>query len=158
MPQLRSALTNRIVVEQAKGFLREQLDVSVDEAFSLLRRYARANGDHLTDVARQVDDGSGIPVRRCWRRWPNSAVTGVTGSATPCVGAPHGLVDQSLRDHVQLDVLGLAHLDEPVEGHLGAATRPAADDADRLIDHRSAVQRPLQLFVRSRAPASSCAL
>jgi GAF domain/ANTAR domain len=54
IPQLRSALTRRIVVEQAKGFLRAHLDVSVDEAFSLLRRYARTNGEHLTDVARQL--------------------------------------------------------------------------------------------------------
>jgi GAF domain/ANTAR domain len=54
IPQLRSALTHRIVVEQAKGFLRERLDISVDEAFSLLRRYARTHGDHLTDVARQL--------------------------------------------------------------------------------------------------------
>jgi ANTAR domain/GAF domain len=54
IPQLRSALTSRVVVEQAKGFLRARLDVSVDEAFSLLRRYARANGDHLTDVARRL--------------------------------------------------------------------------------------------------------
>jgi hypothetical protein len=54
IPQLRTALTHRIVVEQAKGFLRERLDISVDEAFSLLRRYARIHGDHLTDVARQL--------------------------------------------------------------------------------------------------------
>jgi len=54
MTQLRSALTHHIVVEQAKGFLRERLDISVDEAFSLLRRYARTHGDHLTDVARQL--------------------------------------------------------------------------------------------------------
>jgi ANTAR domain/GAF domain len=54
IPQLRSALTHRIVVEQAKGFLRARLDISVDEAFSLLRRYARTHGDHLTDVARQL--------------------------------------------------------------------------------------------------------
>ena len=54
IPQLHSALTRRIVVEQAKGFLRAYLDVSVDEAFSLLRRYARTHGDHLTDVARQL--------------------------------------------------------------------------------------------------------
>ena len=54
IPQLRAALTHRIVVEQAKGFLRERLDISVDEAFSLLRRYARIHGDHLTDVARQL--------------------------------------------------------------------------------------------------------
>jgi GAF domain-containing protein len=54
VPRLRSALTSRVVVEQAKGFLRARLDVSVDEAFSLLRRYARGNGDHLTDVARRL--------------------------------------------------------------------------------------------------------
>ena len=54
MPQLRSALTGRILVEQAKGFLRETLDVSVEQAFQLLRSYARANGEHLTDVARRL--------------------------------------------------------------------------------------------------------
>ena len=30
------------------------LDVSVEEAFHLLRTYARANGEHLTDVARRL--------------------------------------------------------------------------------------------------------
>jgi hypothetical protein len=54
IPQLRSALTHRVVVEQAKGFLRERFDISVDEAFSLLRRYARAHDAHLTEVARQL--------------------------------------------------------------------------------------------------------
>jgi transcriptional regulator with GAF, ATPase, and Fis domain len=54
MPQLRSALTGRVVVEQAKGLLREMLDVSVEEAFSLLRSYARDSGEHLTDVSRRL--------------------------------------------------------------------------------------------------------
>ena len=54
MPQLRSALAGRVVVEQAKGFLRESLDVSVEDAFRLLRTYARASGQHLTDVARRL--------------------------------------------------------------------------------------------------------
>jgi ANTAR domain/GAF domain len=54
MPQLRSALARRVVVEQAKGFLREILGVSVEEAFRMLRNYARAHGEHLTDVARQL--------------------------------------------------------------------------------------------------------
>jgi GAF domain-containing protein len=54
MPQLRSALTSRILVEQAKGFLRETLDVSVEQAFQLLRSYARTNGEHLTEVARRL--------------------------------------------------------------------------------------------------------
>ena len=54
MPRLRSALASRVVVEQAKGFLRESLDVSVEEAFRLLRTYAHTNGEHLTDVARRL--------------------------------------------------------------------------------------------------------
>ena len=54
MPQLRSALTSRVIVEQAKGFLREMLGVSVEEAFHLLRTYARDSGEHLTDVARRL--------------------------------------------------------------------------------------------------------
>ncbi len=54
MPQLRSALTNRVIVEQAKGFLRERLDVSVEEAFNLLRTYARTHGEHLTDVSHRL--------------------------------------------------------------------------------------------------------
>jgi hypothetical protein len=54
MPQLRSALTSRVIVEQAKGFLREMLDISVEQAFRLLRTYARAHGEHLTDVARRL--------------------------------------------------------------------------------------------------------
>jgi hypothetical protein len=54
MPQLRSALTSRVIVEQAKGFLRERLDVSVEEAFNLLRTYARVHGEHLTDVSRRL--------------------------------------------------------------------------------------------------------
>jgi GAF domain-containing protein len=53
-PQLRSALTSRVVVEQAKGFLRQTLDVSVEEAFTLLRTYARTRGEHLTDVSRRL--------------------------------------------------------------------------------------------------------
>jgi hypothetical protein len=52
LPKLRAALSDRVVVEQAKGFLREIFDVSVDEAFVLLRSYARSRGEHLTDVAR----------------------------------------------------------------------------------------------------------
>lgn len=54
IPQLRAALASRVIVEQAKGYLRETLDVSVDKAFRLLRSYARANGEHLTEVARRL--------------------------------------------------------------------------------------------------------
>ncbi|HEX5256332.1 MAG TPA: GAF and ANTAR domain-containing protein [Mycobacterium sp.] len=52
LPSLRTALTSRIIVEQAKGYLRERLNVSVEDAFGLLRRHARDQGEHLTEVAR----------------------------------------------------------------------------------------------------------
>jgi hypothetical protein len=54
MQQLRNALTSRVHVEQAKGFLRESLDISVEHAFRLLRNYARARDEHLTDVSRRL--------------------------------------------------------------------------------------------------------
>ena len=52
LPQLRTALSSRIVVEQAKGYLREHFDVTVEAAFGLLRQYARTQGEHLTEVCR----------------------------------------------------------------------------------------------------------
>jgi GAF domain-containing protein len=54
MPQLRAALASRVQVEQAKGFLRETLDVSVEQAFALLRTYSRSHGEHMTEVARRL--------------------------------------------------------------------------------------------------------
>ena len=54
MPRLRSALTGRVIVEQAKGLLRQMLDIPVEDAFRLLRTYAKANGQHLTEVARRL--------------------------------------------------------------------------------------------------------
>jgi transcriptional regulator with GAF, ATPase, and Fis domain len=54
MPRLRAALASRVVVEQAKGLLREALNLSVEDAFTVLRFYARAQGEHLTDVARRL--------------------------------------------------------------------------------------------------------
>jgi hypothetical protein len=54
LPHLRSALAGRVVVEQAKGFLCERLDITVSEAFTLLRGYARSSGTHLTELARAL--------------------------------------------------------------------------------------------------------
>lgn len=53
-PRLQAALNHRVVVEQAKGFLRETMNVSVEDAFTLLRSYARERGEHLSDVARTL--------------------------------------------------------------------------------------------------------
>jgi transcriptional regulator with GAF, ATPase, and Fis domain len=56
--QLQNALTSRIVIEQAKGVLSERLGVSVDEAFVLLRDHARRHNLKLSDLARDVAEGS----------------------------------------------------------------------------------------------------
>jgi signal transduction protein with GAF and PtsI domain len=50
--QLRAALNSRIVVDQAKGFLSESLNVSVEGAFTLLRQHCHIHGQHLTEVSR----------------------------------------------------------------------------------------------------------
>jgi len=60
--QLQGALNSRVVIEQAKGALAQLRRVSVDEAFALMRGYARSNGRRLSDVAQAVvsDDRSGV--------------------------------------------------------------------------------------------------
>jgi GAF domain-containing protein len=52
--QLEAALRSRVVIEQAKGMLAEYLATSVDDAFQLLRIYARSHKLKLTDVAAGV--------------------------------------------------------------------------------------------------------
>jgi transcriptional regulator with GAF, ATPase, and Fis domain len=52
--QLQTALESRIAIEQAKGIIAEHLAISVDDAFAMLRGYARKNNDKLTDTARRV--------------------------------------------------------------------------------------------------------
>nr|WP_285748927.1 GAF and ANTAR domain-containing protein [Lentzea sp. NBRC 105346] len=56
--QLQATLNSRILIEQAKGVLAERLQVTVDQAFVLLRRYARQASQRLADVAADVVDGS----------------------------------------------------------------------------------------------------
>jgi GAF domain-containing protein len=54
--QLQYALNSRIVIEQAKGAVARSLGVGVDEAFMILRRYARNHGLRLTALSRDVLD------------------------------------------------------------------------------------------------------
>jgi len=56
--QLQGALNSRIVVEQAKGVISRDHDVSVDEAFSALRSHARSNHLRLADLAHDVVTGT----------------------------------------------------------------------------------------------------
>lgn len=52
--QLQTALSSRVVLEQAKGVLAQQGDLDMVGAFQVLRRYARDRNMRLTDVARAV--------------------------------------------------------------------------------------------------------
>jgi GAF domain-containing protein len=56
--QLQVALNSRVMIEQAKGVLAERLGISPDEAFVLLRRYARDHNYPLTQLADDVITGT----------------------------------------------------------------------------------------------------
>jgi len=63
---LQAALNSRVIIEQAKGMLAEYLTMSVDDAFTLLRSYARNHNRKLSEVASDVVDRK-IPALR----WPD---------------------------------------------------------------------------------------
>jgi len=56
--QLNHALNSRITLEQAKGIMAERGDLDLDTAFRHLRQYARNNNRRLSDVARDVVQGT----------------------------------------------------------------------------------------------------
>jgi PAS domain S-box-containing protein len=60
--QLQGALTSRIVIEQAKGYLAAQSEISLETAFKAIRRYSRDHNVRIGDVARSVVDG-GLDLR-----------------------------------------------------------------------------------------------
>ena len=77
--QLQTALNSRVIIEQAKGKLAERLDLDMDQAFALLRDYARSRNRRLSELAEAFVDGSGT-------------LTALTASATrqrtPRTGPP----------------------------------------------------------------------
>jgi hypothetical protein len=52
--QLQGALSSRIVIEQAKGILAQRGELDMNEAYAVLRRYARDNNLKFGDAARAV--------------------------------------------------------------------------------------------------------
>jgi GAF domain-containing protein len=56
--QLQHALNSRVVIEQAKGMIAERKELDMQQAFSILRAYARRNNLRLSDVARDVIIGT----------------------------------------------------------------------------------------------------
>lgn len=59
--QLQHALNSRIVIEQAKGMLAAQADVSPSMAFEALRGYARSNSRKVHQICEEIINGS-LPV------------------------------------------------------------------------------------------------
>jgi hypothetical protein len=56
--QLQTALNSRVIIEQAKGKLAERLGLNMDQAFSILRDYARSHNQRLSDLARAFIEGT----------------------------------------------------------------------------------------------------
>jgi transcriptional regulator with GAF, ATPase, and Fis domain len=73
--QLQEALSSRVIIEQAKGVLAERRGMHVDEAFRVLRMYARSKGERLSDLARRVVlreiDPADLPVPETSRKQPS---------------------------------------------------------------------------------------
>lgn len=59
--QLNTALTSRVVIEQAKGVLAERTGLSMPASFEALRKYARDNNLRLAEVAGHVIDKTLAP-------------------------------------------------------------------------------------------------
>jgi AmiR/NasT family two-component response regulator len=56
--QLQTALKSRVLIEQAKGKLAERLGLDMDQAFNLLRDFARSRNLRLSDLAQAFIEGS----------------------------------------------------------------------------------------------------
>jgi transcriptional regulator with GAF, ATPase, and Fis domain len=56
--QLQTALSSRVQLEQAKGMLAQRTGLPMNEAFQLMRTYARSHNKRLGDVATQIINGS----------------------------------------------------------------------------------------------------
>jgi transcriptional regulator with GAF, ATPase, and Fis domain len=56
--QLQTTLDSRVLVEQAKGVLAERLQITVTDAFTMLRDHARTTNQHVVDLAAAVIDGT----------------------------------------------------------------------------------------------------
>lgn len=52
--QLQNALTSRVAIEQAKGVLAQLGSLDMNQAFAVLRRYARDHNAPLSEVAQQL--------------------------------------------------------------------------------------------------------
>ncbi len=61
--QLQTALDSRVVPEHAKGAVAQRGDLDMNQAFEVIRRYARDHNERLADVAASVVNRS-LPAQR----------------------------------------------------------------------------------------------
>jgi ANTAR domain len=59
--QLQHALDSRIAIEQAKGIVAERYGLSLDEAFSLIRRASRTHRMNIHDLVARLHPGQPMP-------------------------------------------------------------------------------------------------
>lgn len=59
--QLRTALDTRVVMEQAKGIVAHEADLTMDEAFGRIRNHARSNNERLRDISAAIVSGDLTP-------------------------------------------------------------------------------------------------
>jgi ANTAR domain-containing protein/GAF domain-containing protein len=73
--QLQTALSSRVQLEQAKGVLAQRAGLPMDQAFQLMRAYARSNNRRLSDVAAEIIDGTldDCQVRKVPNRRPGTS-------------------------------------------------------------------------------------
>ncbi|HUG07353.1 MAG TPA: GAF and ANTAR domain-containing protein [Acidimicrobiia bacterium] len=59
--QLRTALETRVVIEQAKGIVAHEAELTMDEAFDRIRNHARSNNKRLRDISAAIVSGDLTP-------------------------------------------------------------------------------------------------
>jgi transcriptional regulator with GAF, ATPase, and Fis domain len=73
--QLQTALSSRVVLEQAKGVISESGELDMDGAFEVLRRYARNHNMKLTSLAQAVANRT-LPAQLVLEQPPRPARAG----------------------------------------------------------------------------------
>ncbi len=68
---LRTAMTNRDLIGQAKGILMERHKLTADQAFGVLARASQELNRKLVDIAAELSDTGAVPV--AGRRWAGHA-------------------------------------------------------------------------------------
>ena len=59
--QLRTALETRVLIEQAKGIVAHEADLTMDEAFGRIRNHARNHNKRLRDISAAIVSGDLTP-------------------------------------------------------------------------------------------------